>query len=87
MDPHIAAGMGYAEAKWVAERMLEVAGKHTPLRAVSIRLGQITGTTAGAWKTTEWLPALVKSSVYLSHFPAIPQVCCLLRQKALASCD
>ena len=79
--------MGYAEAKWVAERMLEVAEKRTPLRPVAIRLGQITGTTAGAWKTTEWLPALVKSSVHLGYFPAIPQVRRLSCQKAVASWD
>ena len=76
MNPHSAAGMGYAEAKWVAEQMLQAAAKQTSLHAVSIRLGQITGTTAGAWKTTEWLPALVKSSVYLGYLPALPHVRC-----------
>ena len=74
VDPSVAVGSGYNAAKWVVENLLETATSQTPLRAASIRLGQITGTSTGAWKATEWLPSMVKSSVYLGCLPTFDQV-------------
>lgn len=74
VDATVAAGTGYNEAKWIVEKVLETASSKTALRAASIRLGQITGTSAGAWKETEWLPSMIKSSVYLGCLPTFDQV-------------
>ena len=74
VDATIAVGTGYNEAKWIVEKLLESASSQTTLRTASIRLGQITGTSAGAWKETEWLPSMIKSSVYLGCLPTFDQV-------------
>ncbi|KAF8530083.1 putative polyketide synthase [Hysterangium stoloniferum] len=62
-------GTGYSESKWIAERILLKAGEKTPLRPIIVRAGQICGGNNGAWNTTEWFPALVKSAIYLGSLP------------------
>ncbi|THH28009.1 hypothetical protein EUX98_g6169 [Antrodiella citrinella] len=69
IPPESAVTNGYAESKWVIERMLQVAQEYTPLHPVSVRIGQITGGAVGAWNKTEWFPALLKSSQYLGCLP------------------
>ncbi|KAF7293800.1 Nonribosomal peptide synthetase [Mycena chlorophos] len=69
LDVRLAVGTGYGESKYVAERLLLASG----LRATSLRIGQVSGSaTNGAWSATEWVPAIVKSSITLGHFPADP---------------
>ncbi|TDL22741.1 acetyl-CoA synthetase-like protein [Rickenella mellea] len=68
-DPSVAIGTGYGESKWVAERILQEAGRNTPLESVVIRVGQLCGSTKhGSWNASEWFPSIV-----LSH----KEVCCL----------
>ena len=74
VDATSAVGMGYSESKWVAERLLELASSQTSLHAVAIRVGQISGTSAGAWKSAEWFPSMVKSSMYLGSIPSADKV-------------
>jgi Male sterility protein len=68
-DPHVPLGQGYAESKWVSEKILDIASKHTSLRPVVVRIGQITGGINGSWNPSEWMGAMVKSSVALGCFP------------------
>ena len=75
VDPSVAVGSGYGEAKWVSERLLEVVTSKTPVHATSVRLGQLSGSINGAWNTTDWLPSLIKSSVYLNCMPTMDKVC------------
>ncbi|GJE93533.1 acetyl-CoA synthetase-like protein [Phanerochaete sordida] len=70
----VAVGIGYSESKWVSEQVLARASSETPLRATSVRVGQISGGSSGVWNTAEWFPALVKSSVLLQRFPALDKV-------------
>ncbi|KAJ7045268.1 male sterility protein-domain-containing protein [Mycena alexandri] len=64
-----AIGSGYSESKCVSERILAASG----LEATSFRIGQITGSSSnGAWATTDWVPAFVKSSIALGNFPSDP---------------
>jgi hypothetical protein len=43
------------------------------LEAISFRIGQVCGSTNnGAWSTTDWVPAIVKSSIALGNFPSDP---------------
>ncbi|KAK4238038.1 hypothetical protein C8A03DRAFT_44188 [Achaetomium macrosporum] len=74
-DPGAVTPMGYAEAKWVCERMLEQAGIDLgrELDPVIVRIGQLSGpeTTQGTWKTNEHFPALVRASQMVGAFPRL----------------
>ena len=83
VDATSAVGMGYSESKWVAERLLELAASKTTLHTVSIRVGQISGTSAGAWQRAEWFPSMIKSAVYLGYIPAADRV---RERRTLAAC-
>ncbi|KAK7677662.1 hypothetical protein QCA50_019353 [Cerrena zonata] len=71
VDPSVAAGMGYSESKWVADSILDLATEKTLLRPVSIRVGQLTGGTSGAWNHAEWFPSLVRTSQSLNCLPKL----------------
>ncbi|KAJ7439939.1 putative aminoadipate reductase [Mycena latifolia] len=67
LDAAVAMGSGYGESKYISERILAASG----LQATSFRIGQVTGAaTNGAWSTTDWVPAIVKSSIALGSFPS-----------------
>ena len=52
--------------------MLQIAQEYTPLRPVSVRVGQISGSAGtGAWNKAEWFPAMLKSSQFLGCLPAL----------------
>ncbi|KAF7358618.1 Acetyl-CoA synthetase-like protein [Mycena sanguinolenta] len=69
IEAKVAAGSGYTESKWVAEQILTKVEERTPLKAVSVRVGQLCGGLNGAWNTTEWFPALVQASQVVRQFP------------------
>ena len=75
VQPENASENGYCESKWVGERLLELASEKTPLRPIVVRLGQVAGSPSGTWNDTEWLPSLVKSSIYLKALPSEDKVC------------
>lgn len=64
--------LGYAESKYVAERMLDNASRKFDIPIAILRIGQIAGTYKNprAWNRWEWLPSLVVSSKYLSCLPS-----------------
>ena len=66
--------MGYADSKWVAERILDKAATMTKLKPVVVRPGQITGAPNGAWNPTEWFPRVVRSVPYLGCLPGGDEV-------------
>ncbi|KAJ7443002.1 putative aminoadipate reductase [Mycena latifolia] len=69
LDADVAVGNGYGESKYVSERILAASG----LQGTSFRIGQVSGAaTNGAWSTTDWVPAIVKSSIALGSFPSSP---------------
>ncbi|EIN09204.1 acetyl-CoA synthetase-like protein [Punctularia strigosozonata HHB-11173 SS5] len=73
VDASVALSNGYTQSKWVGERLLQIASEKSGLSAVTIRVGQLSGAKNGAWKTTEWLPALVKSCQQLGCMPSMQQ--------------
>ena len=73
-DATVPAGSGYAESKWIAERILDAASELTPLRPTIVRLGQICGDGKGVWNQTEWFPSMVKSSETLKCLPDLDGV-------------
>ncbi|KAF5351581.1 hypothetical protein D9758_007201 [Tetrapyrgos nigripes] len=70
-DPMIALSSGYSESKWCGETILHEAGLRTPLKPVILRVGQLSGGPNGEWNTTEWFPALVRSSQTLKRIPML----------------
>ncbi|KAJ7214255.1 acetyl-CoA synthetase-like protein [Mycena haematopus] len=69
LNASVAVGNGYGESKYVSERILAASG----LEATSFRIGQVTGSSSnGAWSTTDWVPAIVKSSIAIGNFPSDP---------------
>ncbi|KAL7939402.1 hypothetical protein V8C35DRAFT_326453 [Trichoderma chlorosporum] len=73
--PETVAPMGYAEAKWVCERLLGHVGRHFPdeVEPVIVRIGQLCGPEAspGIWKTSEHIPALLKASNLIEAMPQL----------------
>lgn len=64
--------MGYAESKYVAERLLDMAATECDVPVSVCRVGQIAGPVRrreGAWSKREWLPSLVLSSRHLGVVP------------------
>ncbi|KAF9034495.1 acetyl-CoA synthetase-like protein [Hymenopellis radicata] len=74
-DPKVAVGQGYSESKWVGEQMLYQAAKQTALRPIVVRTGQIAGGVNGGWNTSDWVPAIIKSSVTLRALPEFEGTC------------
>ncbi|PBK91716.1 hypothetical protein ARMGADRAFT_1166511 [Armillaria gallica] len=65
-----AALSGYVQSKWIAEEMVNRFGGNTGLRTSIIRVGQVTGGPYnGAWNTSQWVPALVKSAQFVRCLP------------------
>ncbi|CRG84906.1 hypothetical protein PISL3812_02079 [Talaromyces islandicus] len=63
--------IGYAQSKFIGERLLDTAAKEAGVPAVVCRVGQVAGPTThlGQWPTQEWLPSLISSSKYLGKLP------------------
>ena len=63
--------MGYAESKFVAERLLAKAQEEVQVPAAICRVGQIAGSTTGfgMWSKQEWIPSILASSKYLGKIP------------------
>ena len=71
-DPSVAVPMGYAEAKWVCEKVLEdAASTHgCEIEPRIIRIGQISGSErTGYWKEHEHIPVLIKASQSVGYLP------------------
>jgi thioester reductase-like protein len=65
-DPLWVAPIGYAQSKFVAEKILEAA----PLKTCSIRVGQLSGSRVnGAWNVTDWFPMMVKAGQVMGCLP------------------
>lgn len=76
-DPSMIDHFGYAEAKWVCERMFEEASRlyKDKLVSTNVRIGQMTGgESSGAWNVAEHIPMLVKSCVAIGKVPDIQGV-------------
>lgn len=76
-NPLVAAKMGYAEAKWACERILQrAAERKRQITPIIVRIGQLSGPegSPGIWKTEEHMPAMIKASQILSAFPDLEGV-------------
>lgn len=62
---------GYAESKYLSERLLDYATQRLAINASFARVGQIAGAVnyAGLWNKAEWFPSLVISSLHVGAVP------------------
>lgn len=77
VNPDGAEHLGYAEAKWVCERLFESANTMFPdkIASTSVRLGQISGhEVTGSWSTGEHIPMLIKACQATGKIPILPGV-------------
>ncbi|KAI1798944.1 acetyl-CoA synthetase-like protein [Daldinia bambusicola] len=70
-DLSVPAAAGYAESKYVAERVLKHAAEKLHVPVVVARIGQVCGATRspGRWNPKEWIPRLIVSSMRLGAIP------------------
>lgn len=70
-DWSVAEPLGYAQSKYVAERLLDSAAA-AGLPCVVWRVGQVAGPImieGSMWNRREWLPSLIASSLFLGKIP------------------
>lgn len=64
-DPTVALSTGYAQSKYVVERLTQSASKILGIPVTILRVGQLCGSTVtGHWNTDEMWPILFASSVH-----------------------
>lgn len=69
-DPTLVGARGYAESKYVTERMLDEAARRSGIPVTVIRSGQISGSSVdGYWAPTEYIPTIFRSSKILGKVP------------------
>lgn len=63
--------MGYAQSKYVSERILSIAGESCGVPFSILRIGQIAGpiSSDGTWSQSERFPILIKSSLSVGLLP------------------
>lgn len=76
-EPLTTASIGYAEAKWICERILCSAARFlgNGFYPMIVRVGQLSGPEKdGIWKKEEHIPVLIKASQKVSAFPSMEGV-------------
>ncbi|KAK7690571.1 hypothetical protein QCA50_005669 [Cerrena zonata] len=72
--PSTAAGTGYAQSKWVVEKICQNAGKRVGLPVGVLRIGQMTGDSVnGVWNETEAWPLMFRSANVLHALPFVEE--------------
>lgn len=63
--------MGYAESKYISERLLDEASRVSGMPIAICRVGQVAGPTSGKglWREGEWFPSLIRTSFNLGIIP------------------
>jgi len=69
LDPSVSIQTGYIESKWVAERLMQIGSEVYGLSTNVLRVGLLTGGSAGFWDPSQWFPAIAQSASYLGCLP------------------
>ena len=81
-EPDCPLPIGYAEAKWVCEKVMQSAYELSKdeVEPVVVRIGQLSGSqSSGCWSWKEHIPALIHASQTIGQMPNIPGVRLTLR--------
>ena len=70
VDPCAPLDQGYAQSKFIGERIVALAVERGGLQATVIRVGQLSGATeSGVWNINEHVPILIRSSIEIGMLP------------------
>ncbi|OAX43282.1 L-aminoadipate-semialdehyde dehydrogenase [Rhizopogon vinicolor AM-OR11-026] len=73
-DPSVAQGLGYAQSKWVTEKICQIASQQTPVRAGVLRIGQMVGDSQnGVWNETEAISLIIKCADTIGILPKLDE--------------
>jgi thioester reductase-like protein len=73
-DPSVAQGLGYAQSKWITEKLCQVASQQTPIRAGVLRIGQMVGDSRnGVWNETEAISLIIKCTDTIGILPNLEE--------------
>ncbi|KAG0707371.1 L-aminoadipate-semialdehyde dehydrogenase, partial [Suillus ampliporus] len=73
-DPSVAQGLGYAQSKWVTEKLCQLASQQTPIRAGVLRIGQMVGDSQnGVWNETEAISLIIKCADTIGILPNLEE--------------
>ncbi|KAG1829201.1 L-aminoadipate-semialdehyde dehydrogenase [Suillus variegatus] len=82
-DPSVAQGLGYAQSKWITEKLCQVASQQTPIRAGVLRdivtearagIGQMVGDSQnGVWNETEAISLIIKCTDTIGILPNLDE--------------
>ncbi|KAJ3895239.1 L-aminoadipate-semialdehyde dehydrogenase [Lentinula edodes] len=71
-SPSTAAGTGYAQSKWVVEKLCQKAADATGLPVGVLRIGQMVGDSVhGVWNESEAWPLMFKSANTIGALPTV----------------
>ncbi|SJK99598.1 related to LYS2  len=73
-SPSTAAGTGYAQSKWVVEKLCERAAQKSGVPVSILRIGQMVGDSVhGVWNETEAWPLMFKSANTVGALPVVDE--------------
>ncbi|RDW71374.1 acetyl-CoA synthetase-like protein [Coleophoma cylindrospora] len=74
-DPSVALSTGYAQSKYIMERLLQTSTRTLQIPTILLRVGQMCGSTVtGHWNTSEMWPIMFSTSAHpsISALPLLP---------------
>ncbi|KIJ19149.1 hypothetical protein PAXINDRAFT_161353 [Paxillus involutus ATCC 200175] len=73
-DPFVAQDMGYAQSKWVTEKLCQIASRTTPMHTGVLRIGQMVGDSLnGIWNETEAISLIFKCADTIGILPELDE--------------
>ncbi|KAK0193418.1 L-aminoadipate-semialdehyde dehydrogenase [Armillaria mellea] len=73
-SPSTASGTGYAQSKWVAEKLCERAAQKSGVPVSVLRIGQMVGDSVhGVWNETEAWPLMFRSADTVGALPVVDE--------------
>ncbi|KIJ67974.1 hypothetical protein HYDPIDRAFT_83419 [Hydnomerulius pinastri MD-312] len=73
-DPSVAQPLGYAQSKWVTEKLCQIASHTTPMHTGVLRIGQMVGDSSnGIWNETEAISLIFKCADTISILPELDE--------------
>ncbi|KAF9219622.1 L-aminoadipate-semialdehyde dehydrogenase [Gyrodon lividus] len=70
----VAQDMGYAQSKWVTEKLCQIASRTTPMQTGVLRIGQMVGDSLnGIWNETEAISLIFKCAETIGILPEVDE--------------
>ncbi|KAH7888517.1 L-aminoadipate-semialdehyde dehydrogenase, partial [Phlebopus sp. FC_14] len=73
-NPLFAQPLGYAQSKWVTEKLCQIAAQTTPIQTGILRIGQMVGDSSnGIWNETEAISLIFKCANTIGILPELEE--------------